>query len=243
VNSGQTSRGIHIDWSVAAKPAITSMRIFNNTITVTTQPTALRSFAIGLLGPNHTPEFFNNDLTCNADAAGCQGIMCFGTADCKFHHNRINMIQNTTAQGGRALLWDGNAQNGEAWNNVITAKGGAIHLADPDAPKINDLNALIDNNDIELSGTGTVLMMRTGFNAVVRDNRFTCLGICSGSRFIYLRSPLGGQTRTELTVQNNPNIILFVAPPQNFVETGATLTICNSGTAGGSGTTIPSVCP
>lgn len=263
-NTGSLGRGIHIDWTISGKQPGNTMRVFNNTILVPSQPQSIRSFAIALLGNNHSPEFFSNDLTCAADAGACQGIMCYNTADCKFHHNRINLITNTTPEGGRGLLFDGGTQGGEAWNNLITSNNnralrirdssnirvhhnkfksiaangaGAIHLADPDAGKVNDLNTLIDNNDFELAG-GTVVFMRNGSNAIFKDNTFTCVGACNNSKLASLRTPIAPGNISEVIFQNNLGIILVSGPPQTLVETGATARTCNSGQAGGTGAVV-----
>ncbi len=267
-NTGNATRSIHVDWPVTSKPAITSIRIFNTTMTVPSQPAVSRSFAASVVGTNHTVEFFNNDITCAADANACQALVCFRTAECKFHHNRADMTFNTTAERGRALLFDGSVQSGEAWNNLIIANNnrairirdsfnirlhnnqikniqnngaGAIHLADPDAGAVNDLKVLIDDNDFELAD-GTVIFLRNGFNATARNNRFSCVGNCNLSKFASVRTPLAPGTQSVLTLDNNPNVILFMAPTQTTVDAGATAIICNSGQAGGTGTVNQS-CP
>lgn len=271
-NTGEGTRSIHIDWPMAAKLPFNSLRVYNVTATVPSQPTVPRSYAISLQGENQTPEFLNNDLTCTAQASACQGIMCFKTGDCKIHHNRFNMAENTTSAGdkGRAILFDGFTQDGEAWNNLIFANNnrgvrirgsynvrihnnkffniedsgsGVIHLADPASTDTDNLNALIDDNDFELAG-GTAVFIRNGINAVVKNNRFSCAGsFCSASRLAYVRSPLTlGSTQSELTVENNPNVILFAAPAQNRVDAGGKLTICNSGQASGVGTVVATTC-
>jgi hypothetical protein len=261
-NTGNATRGIHVDWPLAAKPAAPSIRIYNNTIVVPSQPAVSRSFAASVIGSNHVVEFFNNDITCVADAAACQALFCFRAAECRFHHNRVDMVHNTTAQSGRAILFDGSVQAGEAWNNLIIANNnrairirdshdirihnnqflnienngaGVIHLADPDAGAVNDLRVLIDDNAFELAG-GSVIFIRNGFNATVRNNRFSCLGSCNLSKFGVVRAPLAPGTKSVLNLEENPNVILYMAPVQNTVETGGTLNLCNSGQAGGNGT-------
>jgi hypothetical protein len=271
-NTGNGTRAIHIDWPMTAKVAFVSIRFYNLTALVPSQPTVPRSYAISFQGLNQTPEFFNNDLTCSADAAACQGIMCFQTGDCKVHHNRLNLLRNTSgADTGRGVLFDGFTLDGEAWNNIFdvhnnrgvrvrasfnvrihdnrflnvedSAGSGAVHLADPAGTDTDDLNALVDNNDFELAG-GTVLFMRNGINATLRSNRFSCSGLCSSSKLVLLRSPLTpGTTFSILNVENNPDVILYMAPPQSRVDFGAVLNICNSGQAGGTGTVNLTTCP
>jgi hypothetical protein len=271
-NTGNGTRAIHIDWPMPAKQSTISIRLYNLTIVVPAQPSVPRSYAVSFQGLNQTPEFFNNDLTCSAQAAACQAIMCFQAGDCKVHHNRVNLVHNTTAADtGRGILFDGGTMDGEAWNNLILANNnrgirirasfnvrihsnkflniedngtGAIHLADPASTDTDNLNALIDNNDFELAG-GNVVFIRNGINATVRNNRFTCAGsFCNSSRLAYVRSPLTpGSTQSILTVENNSNVILYAAPAQNRVDAGGVLNICNSGQAGGVGTVNPTTCP
>ncbi|MEO5936790.1 MAG: putative Ig domain-containing protein [Terriglobales bacterium] len=263
-NTGDGTRAIHIDWPMTSKVGFASLQLYNITAYVPPQPAVSRSYAISLQGLNQTPEFFNNDLTCSAEASACQGIMCFQTGDCKMHHNRIQMLHNTTvgSSNGRAMLFDGYTQDGEAWNNVVTAYNnrgvrirgsynirvhdnrflnieengsGVIHLADPAATNTDDLNVLIDNNDFELAG-GTVVFIRNGINAFVRNNRFSCVSSCSTSRLAYVRSPLTlGSTFSELTLENNPDVSLYLGAPQNRVDTGGVLNVCNSGQVSGLG--------
>jgi hypothetical protein len=264
-NTAVPSRALHIDWNMAAVPAAYSLRVYNVTATVLAQPNVFRSSAITLVGSKHRVEFANNDLTCTADAAACQGIMCFGPAECKMHHNRITLAQNTTPETSRGLLLDGNTQAGEVWNNLVITNNnrairvrdsanirihdnqiknigpnpaGSIHLADPDGSLVDDLNILVDNNDFELAG-GTIVFIRNGFNATVRDNRFSCLGSCNQSKLAVARSPISGGNRSELTLLNNLNVILFAAPAQVNVEANAKVNVCNSGQTSGAGTVNP----
>jgi hypothetical protein len=268
-NTGAPSRAIHIDWPLSSPASSVTVRMYNITASVGTQPTVSRSHALSFTGGQHFAEILNNNLTCQTDANACQAIVCLNTSDCKMHHNRVEMIQNSTAETGRALVYQG-ADNGEAWNNLIIANDnrgfrmrdstnirvhhndfqlitpnaglGVIHLGDPDSGD-NDLNVLIDKNNFQLAG-GTVVFIRNAFNATVRSNAFSCVGNCSTSKLADVRTPSGSGTRSELTVENNPDIVLYAAPPHVEVDTGARATVCNSGTAGGGGTiNIVSVCP
>lgn len=271
-NTGTGTRAIHIDWPLPSTVTGASIQLYNLTIFVPPQPSVPRSYAISFQGIRQSPEYFNNDVTCSPEAGACQGMMCYATADCKVHHNRVNLPTNTSgADTARGILFDGVGQAGEAWNNLIDSHNnrgirvrgttnvrihdnrfvnieengsGVIHLADPASTETNNLNTLVDNNDFELAG-GTIIFIRNGINAVVRDNRFTCSGLsCNASRLAWVRSPLTpGTTFSELTVQNNPNVILYVSPAQNRVDSGAVLSICNSGQASGTGTVSEATCP
>lgn len=263
-NTGDGTRAIHIDWHAPAAVDHVSLRMYNLSIVVPAQPTVSRSYAISVLGQNQNLEFLNNDLTCSAEAAACQGIMCYGTGDCRMHHNRMTMVRNTTgADTSRAMLFDGGTQNGEAWNNLVAVynnravrirgsynvrihdnrflqieagSAGAIHLADPAATDTNNLNAVVDENDFEMAG-GTGVFLRNGINAFVKHNRVTCVAGCSSSRFAYARSPLtAGTTFSELTVENNPDVpASLTVPAPNRADSGASLTLCNSGMGDGLG--------
>jgi hypothetical protein len=268
-NSAQFSRGIHIDWAVTAPLLTPSIRIYNNTVGVGSQPLVSRSHAINVTANNHFIEGFNNDLTCAGDANACQGFVCQNTAECKLHHNRVNLLTNATDATARGLVWE-NSSQGEAWNNLLnnnnnrsfrmrrshnvrihendfkvitdTRGFGALHLGDPDTGD-DDLNVLVDANNFELAG-GNVIFLRSGFKALVRGNFFTCVGGCSTSSLGSIRAPNPTGFRSEVTFENNQGIVLFAAPPQINVQAPAQVTVCNSGTAGGTGTVIiEPVCP
>lgn len=265
LNEAQQARGVHVSWPLPSIPSVPSLRLFNLAITVPMQPTALRSFAVSLLTTNHRLEVANSDITCTAEASACQAIMCFTVGDCKLYHNRITMQPYTPATGdvGRALLFDGNTKNGEAWNNLVIANNhravrirdsfnirvhrntfksitagphaiAAIHLADPDAGATNDLKTIIENNSIELAG-GVVFFIRNGFNATVRNNSYTCVA-CAGGLLGTIRSPIAPSTRSEILFENNAQVTLHLPAPQLNVFSGATANLCNSGAAGGAGT-------
>ena len=78
------------------------------------------------------------------------------------------------------------------------------------------------------------MFIRNGINAFVRNNHVICSG-CSNS-FATVRTG----TQTELTLSDNPDILLSWPSPQIFVEgPNGKATICNSGTAFGSGIIVP----
>jgi hypothetical protein len=257
-NAAQFGRAIHVDWSPGTG-VNASLSVHNLTIVVPSQPTVSRSFGVSIISKGNHVEGYSNDLTCVADANACQTIMCFGTTDCKLHHNKMTMQQNITAETGRAMILDGGVTNGEVWNNniitnnnravrvrdssnirihdnilgpVTAVNTAAIHLADPDAG-VNDLNVTVDNNTITAQG-GIVVFIRNGINAFVRNNHVICSG-CSNS-FATVRTG----TQTELTLSDNPDILLSWPSPQIFVEgPNGKATICNSGTGFGSGIIVP----
>lgn len=267
-NAAQLSRAIHIDWASAAKTNGVSIRLSNLTVNVLSQPNAARSFAIAVLGARQNMEARDNDLTCAGDARACQAVMCFGTTDCRIHHNRITMNQNSTDETGRAILFDGGVEGGEAFNNLVisnnnrgvrirdsvnirvhhnqfknitnTLSFATIHLGDPDGAAVNDLNVLVDQNTFEAAG-GKMVFIRGAINATVANNTVTCVGAgaCTGSLMATVRAG----TRTELRLENNPGSIMSLPPEQIFVESGATVFVCNSGQTFGSGTVVPVTCP
>src|SRR5262249_3837614 len=117
----------------------------------------------------------------------------------------------------------------------IRANGAAaIHLADPDSGT-NDLDALIDNNTFQVLD-GTAVLIRNGINATVRNNTISCIDGCNkAGKLFWVRSPLAVGNRTEINIENNSSNALDLASPPIVVSTGATATICNSGTATGNG--------
>jgi hypothetical protein len=264
-NNAQFGRAIHVDWAPGTA-VNASISAHNLTAVVPSQPTVSRSFAVSMISKGNHVEAYSNDLTCVADANACQTIMCYGTADCKLHHNKMTMQQNITVETGRAMILDGGTLNGEVWNNNVTTNNNravrvrdssnirihdntfgpvtginiaTIHLGDPDAG-VNDLNVTVDNNTIQGAG-GIVVFIRNGINATVRNNHVTCAG-CSRS-FASVRTGI----QTEITISDNPDILLNWPSPQIFVEgPNGKATICNSGTAFGSGIIVPiftSPCP
>jgi len=267
-NSAQQARALHIDWGAPAKVNGVTIKLTNLTINVPSQPSAARSYAISILGARHNVEAASNHITCVADARACQAIMCFGTADCRMHHNRVILTQNTTDETSRGLLFDGGVEGGEAFNNTITANNNrgvrirdsahirihrntfqnitetgslaTIHLGDPDGTAVNDLDVLVDNNTFEAAG-GKMIFIRGAINATVSNNVVTCIGggACSSSLFATVRAA----TKTELRLENNPGALLSLPPEQIFVEQGTKIFLCNSGNAFGSGTIVHISCP
>ena len=253
------TRDLHMDWPLPSQIAGFSVRVFNITADVASQPNVARAHVLSLIGGNQTIEAHNNDLTCPGDARACQAILCFATADAKMHDNRITMAQNTTDETGRALLFDG-TDNGEAWNNIVFTNNNralriresfnvnahdntfnsingnainyvaAVHLSDPDSGT-DALNAVIENNTFDMDD-GIAVWIRNGTNVLVRFNTVTCFGSCTGE-FGRVRSPIAGSS--DITFENNPTATVLVSP-QIIVDNGASATVCKSGTAGGAGT-------
>jgi hypothetical protein len=259
MNAGNHSRSIHLDWAAPSPVTVPSVRVYNITASVFNQPTVDRSHAINMATLNQYVNVYSNDLTCQADASACQAIVCQDTFECKQHHNRVNLVPNTTSISGRGLVMQATGK-GEMWNNQVSSNDnravririsahirvhdnvflmisanrgeGALHLGDPDSGD-DDMDTRIDNNSFELAG-GNVILIRSAFNALFRENTFTCNGACNLSTLATVRTPntTKGGVRTELTFENNPSVTLFASPPQIQVETGATANICNSGTGG-----------
>lgn len=271
VTQPTNTRAVHIDWNSSVTANTVSIKVYNMTSVVFTQTTALRSFNLSIQGVNQFVEAYNNDWTCRADASACQGVMCFGVSDCKFHHNLANMQQNTTGTNARGILFDGNTLNGEAWNNIVTANNNrairvrdsfnvrvhenqiknitagqeaALHLADPVSGD-NDMNGLADLNDFEVVD-GTAIFMRSGLNMLVRSNTVSCPGgTCTGQgHFATVRTPTHPGERTIITFEKNSNVITTLPSPQINVDTGAQASVCDSGVAAGLGSIIPvGACP
>ena len=178
--------------------------------------------------------------------------MCFGVGDCRVHGNKMNMIFNTSAQNGRAILFDGHTMGGEAWNNPILCtnnrcvrvrssfninihdnvftdiNGSGVHLGDPDTGT-DDLNVTVEHNQFQVDDNSQGIFTRSSVDMFVHDNIFTCGGpLCQG-RVAYARQPNTGAI-TVLTVFNNPSALTFQSP-QIWVEPGSTVNVCNTGTA------------
>jgi hypothetical protein len=196
-----------------------------------------------------------------------------GATTCKLHHNRIEMKTNTVEETGRAMSFDFNTQSGEAWNNLVIVNNnralrirdssnirvhdntfqaitshpnlaGTIHLGDPDTG-FNDLQSVIDHNRFEgLSGDFKMIFARGAINVTVENNTVVCTGNCNSGLFATVRAVFGNpNAKTEVLLRNNAGVTLSIAPPQIFVESGATVNLCNTGTTFGAGSANAVSCP
>jgi hypothetical protein len=202
-----------------------------------------------------------NSMHCPSGSYACQAQMCYGTSWCKMHDNYIALDADTSGETSRGLLFD-SAQGGEAWNNVVIANNNrairirdsknvrvhnntiknvtaglapqtqqiaAVHLADPDTGFTSAMNLEIDHNSFEMNG-GTTVMTRGGNGMVFHDNTFTSIG---GGTLARVRSWSYGTSA--ITLDNNPSAATVLPAAQTMLEPGTAATICNSGTATGSG--------
>ncbi len=255
-NTAPCSRAIHIEWDApGAYTGTYLLRLSNLNMNAASGPTCSRSFNVSIIGSDYvTAEFDHNDVTCPADSGACQGVVFYGTNNNRAHHNRIELLQNTTAETARGILCDKSdyceidenlviANNNRAFrvrdsqharihDNVvqqITCCGAsAVHLGDPDAGT-NDLDAIIENNAFEVRD-GLVLTIRSAFNAWFRNNTISCVGCSGSSNLARVRSGLS----TSINLENNPSVTALPSP-QIMVESGAAVAVCESGQAAGSG--------
>lgn len=264
-NSAACGRTVQLNWdtTVAWTGGQYLVRLYNITSAAASGPTCTRAYNFGITASDViTAEVNNNDLTCPADTAACQGVMFYGNDKGRIHHNRITMMQNLTTETGRATLCDGHADSCEVDNNLIIANNNrafrvrdsmharihdntvqrvtccnatAVHLGDPDTGS-NDLDVILENNSFEVVD-GTVLMIRAGYNAWFRNNTLTCAG-CSGTSNLATVRNMG---TTNIVFENNPTA-MALGTPQIYVETSASASVCNSGSATGPGTITYPTC-
>jgi hypothetical protein len=273
-NSAVLSRGFHLDWPLPTPSTVPTIRLYNVDILVGSQPNVARSYAVSILATNHYAEVFNNNLTCTPGANACQGISCGnGMAECKLHHNRLDMQQRdqaTAPEPGRALSFDLFTANGEGWNNLvltnnhravrirdsknirihdntfqnITGGASAVHLGDPDVGS-NDLNALIDHNRFEGGSADFWMIFARGVtNTIVENNTVVCTGSCNLGIFANVRAVFNDpNAKTEILLRNNSGVTLAIAPPQITVQAGSKAMVCNTGQATGAGVIENVTCP
>ncbi|HUQ49744.1 MAG TPA: hypothetical protein VM056_03435, partial [Terriglobales bacterium] len=258
-NTATCGRSLALEWNPSAPwtGGQYAARFYHISITTAAGPSCPRAHNLGVIASSSvTVEAHNNDLTCPADTAGCQGIVFYGNGHGRIHHNRVTMLMNTTAQSGRAILCDGGADYCEVDNNLVIVNNNrafrvrdsaharihdnvveqvkccnamAVHLGDPDAGS-NDLDVIVEKNSFEVVD-GVVLMIRAGFNAWFRNNTINCASCTATAKLAQVRSA----GTTSISFENNPSATLL-APSQISVESGTTATICASGQASGTGT-------
>lgn len=264
-NAAACSRAIHVEWTVPgayAEPFL--LRLHNLTTVAASGPTCSRTYNLSILGSDFlTAQVDHNDLTCPADSGACQGVVFYGTNHNQAHHNRIELMQNSTAETARGVLCDKSdycevrdnlviANNNRAFrvrdstnawihNNTVSqitcCGSAAVHLGDPDVGS-NDLNAVVENNYFEVRD-GLVVTIRSAYNAWFRGNTIACVGCSGSSNLARLRNGLS----TSLILENNSGATSLPSP-QIFVESATSASVCQSGQATGSGTiTYPTSCP
>jgi hypothetical protein len=273
-SSANSARNLMIDWGGATSSLgkAFSVKIHNITSTSATGTTSGRIVNLQIQASKARVEYNNNDVTCLAAASACQGMICYGTTDCKVHNNRAkNQLNVGTLETARAFLCDGDAGTGmngcEIYNNYIDTQDGravrmrdvnsgvnttsvhdnlidnisggstgnyvaAIHLCDPDSGTNDGSGYAIFSNTFTLNN-GNVVMARACANfPQVRNNRFVCFSSCSGLLGNVRQS---GTLASTLQLTNNSPVPL-TSSPQTNAETNTILRVCNSGSAGGSGT-------
>ncbi len=224
-SGGFGSRGIHVDWGAAMPTTTVSIRIFNITGLVDHEPGVIRSSNINLTASNNIIEATNNNLTCDVDAAACQGIVCDGTLDCFMHANQLTMNFNTAGgDSARAMVFDV-TPNGEAWNNTVT----------------------VNNN--------RAVRVRDSTNTNIHDNRFNNItnggaSLTSYVAAIHLADPDFGTDNMNMVVQNNAfqvdnGTAIFVRDGENIEIKNNTVTCVNTclGNFGVSRSPQISACP
>lgn len=265
-SSGMGARALHIDWKTVANIPGVTVRLYNITTTVPSQPVTARSYGLSFLGDGQFLEVGYNDITCSAQARACQAAMCYGKlTNCQMHGNHVNMVQNTTDETGRGLLFDGGVEQGEAFNNQLTVNNNrGFRVRDStyiNAHQNTFLNVYRGNtsnyvgavhladpdggavNDLHATienntfqmNGGTALFMRNGTDAVFQNNVFTCASGSSCQGF-------GAVVRSPLAPGTTSHMSIYNDPsvsilpaPQMIFDAGATGEVCNAGSTGGSG--------
>ena len=257
VNAAQGGRGLHVDWpaaGLAGKPTIILDRL---RVSVPPQPAVARAYAISVIAKNHFVVASSNDLECSGAARACQALMCYAVGQCKVHHNRIVMLQNTTNENGRAILFDGHTQFGEAWNNDVVVNNNrgirirdsrnirvhdntfssitpeqnglaVLHIGDPDIAEPNDLQSSVDENRF-LSKGGSILFARAATNFRFANNTVECAPKCPP----YSLAQVRGSLRSELTFWHNK--LVNVGEPAISLGPNTRAMLCDSGHAAGEG--------
>jgi hypothetical protein len=256
-NAAEDGRGLHIDWpaaGLAGKPTIILERL---RVDVPTQPTVSRAYAVSIIAKNQFVLASSNDLQCSGTARACQALMCYGVGQCKVHHNRIVMEQNTTDENGRAILFDGHTQFGEAWNNDVVVNNNrgirirdsrnirvhhntfssitpeqnalaVLHIGDPDIKEPNDLQSSVDENRF-LSKGGAILFARGATNFRFANNSVECSPKCPPYSLAQVRGPI----HSDLVFWHNK--LVNVDEPAISLGPNTKVLLCDSGQAGGEG--------
>src|SRR5215472_12443128 len=117
---------------------------------------------------------------------------------------------------------------------------GALHICDPDSGTDDGSKYLIWWNTLNISdGNGLFTRGCTG-NPVFQNNRINKIGVGTGT-LATIRAPIAGSSTT-FTMKNNVPVTL-TSSPNTSVESGASLSQCNTGTTGGAETITTLSCP
>jgi hypothetical protein len=249
-NRAELSRGIHVDWPLAKPSRKTSIELDDIEAYVGPQPLVSRSYAISIMGRGQSVVIANSKLICSENARACQAVMCYGVAMCRIHDNQITMEKNLTATSGRAILFDGHTEGGEAWNNTVTVNNNravrirdsqkirvhhnkflkitagqsglaAIHVGDPDGGGFDVLHSSIDHNRFESTG-GDIVFGRGVDGLDFSDNDMLCDGVCNAAVVARLR--LHQKSR----VRFRGNTVSGFAPPQIRLDAGSEAVLCDT---------------
>jgi parallel beta-helix repeat protein len=256
-NTAEEGRGLHIDWPAAGLAGNPTIILERLRVSVPPQPTVSRSYAISVIAKDQFVLASSNDLECNGAARACQALMCYGVGQCKIHHNRIVMQQNTTDENGRAILFDGHTQFGEAWNNNVIVNNNrgirirdsrnirvhhntfssitpeqnalaVLHIGDPDIKEPNDLQSSVDENRF-LSKGGSILFARGATNFRFANNTVECSPKCPPYSLAQVRGPI----YSDLVLWRNK--LLNVDEPAISLGPNTKVLLCESGHAAGEG--------
>lgn len=178
-------------------------------------------------------------VTCDGDTPGTGR----GGGGCQIYNNYIEAedgrafrLRNVNSTPNTSSIHD------NLVDDIVSGSSGAyiaaVHLCDPDSGQ-NDASAWsVYTNTFNVSDGGTILMARncTGFpqfsGNTINGTQWT--GLLADLRAI------DGLSAT-LTLLNNSGVTT-TAKPQSNVEAGATLQLCDSGTAGGAGVITAVTC-
>ena len=126
--SNNSERNLMIVWDIATTTlgATAAVHVHNVTSTSATGASSSRIVNLQFQGAQRA-EFDQNDVTCLATAAACQGVVCYGAEDCKLHNNATHsQLAPTVTETARHFICDGNTgvgMNGcEIYANYIEVK-------------------------------------------------------------------------------------------------------------------------
>lgn len=235
----------------------------DNHTTCLSTSTACQGFvAYGVAKLEHYNNWITNQQMATGTGDSPRGVICdtlstattgLGTYKCDIHDNYCD------AKDGRCFRTRA-ARTAHVWNNIIDnvtppvsgtdGTSAAVHLGNPDSG--NDSGTtLVEYNQLTLGsnngstsgshvgGLPFLVADTSGTGWKLQHNSLTCPSglTCSNTpTWVNLRNVngAGGQV---LTVYNT-TFTGSISTPQNNVESSGTLTLCNSGTASGSGTKV-----
>lgn len=253
--AGQSTSSLRIyNFALQVHGAIAA---YDNRVTCLTNSGACQGIsASGSGGPGATDVKIHDNFIemqlLNPATTGDTGraALCDGSGDstnvlgCEIYNNYIDVHDS------RAIRWREVAATDDvvsAHDNLIdNATNGStsiyddvVHLCDPNSGTDDGTGYDIYHNTFNLTAGAVLLMERncTGFpkfeNNTIHGTSWN--GIAGWARTL-------GSGPSTLEMLNNPGVTSTSRSPQSTTETNATLEICNSGTAGGSGTVTTVTC-